>query len=158
MRACSSSCRAACPTRPRRRLNIRSQHPLRSVRLAVVGTGDRVGGTSAGAIAAGAAAAAELGRDAGRADAGYARLAALPANLAEITAGGHTRLYHLFQPHRSTAALYRLVAVFIGRGGPLTKAVRGLLAAIRRIRVVPGLGGIAIPTALLVGAILQGAP
>lgn len=73
--------------------------------LAITKRLQRVGGTSAGAIAAGAAAAAELGRDAARADAGYPRLAALPANLAEITTGGHTRLYNLFQPQRSTTAL-----------------------------------------------------
>jgi len=132
-------------------------YPHAVCQLAITKRLNRVGGTSAGAIAAGAAAAAELGRDAGRTDTGYARLAALPAALAEITAGGHTRLYHLFQPQRSTTALYRLLAVMIGRGGRWNKAIRALLAAVRLIVAVPGLIGIGFPAAVLAGAIWQGA-
>ena len=54
----------------------------------------KVGGTSAGAIAAAAAAAAEYARDAGagvdgRPDVGYPRLASLPNTLAQKT-NGHT--------------------------------------------------------------------
>jgi predicted acylesterase/phospholipase RssA len=59
-----------------------------------------VGGTSAGAIAAAATAAAELGRDRG----GFAELAALPGWLG---AGKH--LQELFQPQKSTEGLFRML-------------------------------------------------
>jgi hypothetical protein len=117
----------------------------------------RVGGTSAGAIAAAAAAAAELGRDTGRPDAGYPRLASLPTNLAAPVGGGHTRLFHLFQPQAATAPLYRLVAVLIGRGGTAAKAVRGILAAVRLLRPLPALAMLVVPLALLAATVVQGA-
>src|SRR5215469_5159061 len=59
-----------------------------------------VGGTSAGAIAAAVAAAAELGRGAG----GFRRLAALPKWLG---ADGH--LFNLLQPQPSTKRLYAVL-------------------------------------------------
>lgn len=59
-----------------------------------------VGGTSAGAIAAAATAAAEVGRDSG----GFAELAELPAWL-----GGGKRLQELFQPQKSTEGLFRML-------------------------------------------------
>ena len=64
-----------------------------------------IGGTSAGAIAAAAAAAAELGRASGAFD----RLAALPATLGETDAKGRTRLFRLFEPQASTTALFDLL-------------------------------------------------
>src|SRR5262249_33783300 len=64
-----------------------------------------IGGTSAGAIAASAAAAAELGRASGA----FEKLAALPAVLGETDAKGRTRLFRLFQPQRSTKALFHLL-------------------------------------------------
>ena len=57
-----------------------------------------IGGTSAGAIAAGASAAAEYGRQHGRAQA-FDELAALPGELNSTdNPSGHTRLFTLFQP------------------------------------------------------------
>jgi predicted acylesterase/phospholipase RssA len=64
-----------------------------------------IGGTSAGAIAAAAAAAAEYGRASGAFD----TLAALPAVLGEADAKGRTRLFRLFQPQSSTKALFDLL-------------------------------------------------
>ena len=64
-----------------------------------------IGGTSAGAIAAAAAAAAEYGRASGAFD----RLAALPAALGEADAEGRTRLFRLFEPQRSTKSLFNLL-------------------------------------------------
>src|SRR5690606_22227539 len=67
-----------------------------------------LGGASAGAIAAAAAATAVYGRAAG----GFERLAALPDLLAETddgTEGGRTRLFRLFQPQATTRALYDLL-------------------------------------------------
>ncbi|MGD9753103.1 MAG: hypothetical protein AB7W59_19085 [Acidimicrobiia bacterium] len=115
----------------------------------------RVGGTSAGAIAAGAAAAAELGRDVPRRDAGFARLAALPTNLAAPVADGHTRLYHLFQPQPQTAPLYRLVAVALASGSRTGKVFRACLAGIRAVRPWPGAAAIGAPAIILVGAVWQ---
>ena len=59
-----------------------------------------VGGTSAGAIAAVATAAAEVGRDRG----GFAELARLPAWL-----GGGKHLQELFQPQKETEGLFRML-------------------------------------------------
>jgi hypothetical protein len=132
-------------------------YPHAVCQLAITHRLQRVGGTSAGAIAAGAAAAAEVGRDAGRKDAGFARLAALPENMAATTSDGHTRLYHLFQPQPGTEALYRLVAVMIGRGGKAGKLARESLAGIRALRPVPALLGVVVPIALLALTIWQGA-
>jgi predicted acylesterase/phospholipase RssA len=89
-----------------------------------------IGGTSAGAIAAAAAAAAEYGRATG----GFAKLAELPAELAEVDRDRHsaTRLFRLFEPQASTRALFDLLTAGLmpdacrwGRAG-----VRWLLAAI----------------------------
>ncbi len=130
-------------------------YPHAACQLAITRRLQRVGGTSAGAIAAGAAAAAELGRDSDTADSGFARLASLPDLLAETTKDGHTRLYHLFQPQRATIPLYRLVSVVIGRGGTLGKCIRGLVAGIRLLRPTPAVLCVAVPTALLVATIVQ---
>lgn len=67
-----------------------------------------VGGTSAGAIAAAATAAAEYGRDGG----GFNRLAELPDKLGE--AG---RLQSLFQPQRSTRRLFKVLIGALDHGG-----------------------------------------
>jgi predicted acylesterase/phospholipase RssA len=77
-----------------------------------------IGGTSAGAIAAAATAAAELGRARG----GFERLAGLPAWI-----GTGSNLLDLFQPQRSTRRLYAVVRA-AASGGPL----RALLAAVVR--------------------------
>jgi hypothetical protein len=60
-----------------------------------------IGGTSAGAIAAAGAAAAEHGREHG----GFERLAGLPAWI-----GGGDNLFRLFQPERRTRPYFRLLA------------------------------------------------
>lgn len=130
-------------------------YPHAVCQLAITRRLQRVGGTSAGAIAAAAAAAAELGRDAMRSDAGFARLAALPANLAAVTGGGHTRLYNLFQPQCRTIALYQVVAVLIGCGGRWRKLIDGLAAALRALRPLPTLVAIVAPAVILGGAVGQ---
>ncbi|MCB9832129.1 MAG: patatin-like phospholipase family protein [Planctomycetes bacterium] len=65
-----------------------------------------IGGTSAGAIAAACAAAAEHGR--GRAGAGFELLAGLPERLGEKVAG-RPRLLSLFQPSAATRPLFALL-------------------------------------------------
>jgi predicted acylesterase/phospholipase RssA len=60
-----------------------------------------IGGASAGAIAAGACAAAEFARQNGKSDA-FEELARLPETLGEkVTSEGRTRLFTLFQPAKS---------------------------------------------------------
>src|SRR5262249_32435073 len=113
-----------------------------------------IGGTSAGAIAAGAAAAAEYARATGATpspDIGYPRLAGLPDTLVAKT-GGHTKLYHLFQPQDSTRALYRLVAVWIGRGGKGRKIFGSLMSLLISMLPVPGLIAAVLAIALAVCA------
>lgn len=118
-------------------------YPRAVCQLAVTRRLHQVGGTSAGAIAAAAAAAAEYARDAGAGpggspEVGYPRLAKLPNILAKPT-GRQTQLFHLFQPQRRTAALYRLASVWIGRGGTASKLVRSIIPALRAVRPKPAL-------------------
>jgi predicted acylesterase/phospholipase RssA len=69
-----------------------------------------IAGTSAGAGAAGVAAAAEYGRRSGNPEAwGYAGIEHVPEWAAERTANGWTRLKHLFGPDPKTARLYEVV-------------------------------------------------
>jgi hypothetical protein len=132
-------------------------YPRTVCQLALTRTLVKVGGTSAGAIAAAAAAAAEYARDAGagangRSDVGYPRLASLPNTLTEKISG-HTRLYHLFQPQRSTKALYRLVSIWIGRGGKLRKVLGSVIPGLLVLRPLPALVAAAIAALLLLCAI-----
>ena len=104
-----------------------------------------IGGTSAGAGAAGVAAAAEYGRRSGNPEAwGFAGIEHVPEWAAEKTANGWTRLKHLFGPDPRTARLYEVVsAPFTAREGGLRKA---LVAALRGYWFGTA-GGIAIAAA-----------
>ncbi len=97
-----------------------------------------VGGTSAGAIAAAATAAAERGRESG----GFNKLAALPKWL-----GDGANLSSLFQPQRRTRRLFALLMAGVERG-----PARALLVALREYRLGAALG--AAPGALLITAML----
>jgi predicted acylesterase/phospholipase RssA len=112
-------------------------YPLAVCQLATRQQLRSIGGSSAGAIAAVAAAAAEYRRGQGSPD-GFVRLAALPGWL-----GSH--LSGLFQPAPSTVALYRLVYAATGAGN---KAFRLLSAALKASIVKVGLG---MAPALLLG-------
>jgi len=87
--------------------------------LAIVKLAERfvfknIGGTSAGAIAAAATAAAEFTRDSG----GFERLAQLPKFLSEEAPDGSgSNLLAFFQPQHSTARLFRLCVAGLGGGG-----------------------------------------
>jgi predicted acylesterase/phospholipase RssA len=94
-----------------------------------------VGGTSAGAIAAAATAAAEYGR--ARRGAGFGRLARLPEEL-----GKAERLRSLFQPERSTRPLFN---VLIGSlGGGRWGAVRAVLLGNFFTALVGAVAGLAL--------------
>ncbi len=107
-----------------------------------------IGGTSAGAIAAAAAAAAEYGRASGAFDA----LAAMPAALGETDAKGSTRLFRLFEPQHATKALFDLLVAGLmpdARHGGLA-ATRWLLSAIANFP----LAALVIAAACALGAAL----
>ncbi len=78
-----------------------------------------IGGTSAGAIAASLAAAAEYGR--ASADGGFLRLAQLPEVMAK-------NLSSLFQPTPRARPAFAVVLALLGKGGPLAKSCRILRA------------------------------
>ncbi len=107
-----------------------------------------IGGTSTGAIAAAAAAAAEYGRASGAFD----RLAAMPAALAETDAQGRTRLFRLFEPEASTKAPFDLLVA-----GLMPDARHGWLAALRWLGAAVAnfpLAAIVIALACTLGAAL----
>ncbi|HET8742820.1 MAG TPA: patatin-like phospholipase family protein [Gaiella sp.] len=104
-----------------------------------------VGGTSAGAIAAVGAAAAEHGRDRG----GFAKLAALPAWI-----GADGNLLGLFQPQRGTRPYFALFAAGLGRQGA-ARWLRLGLAASRHFPLTT-LAGVAPGAALVVLAVWTG--
>jgi predicted acylesterase/phospholipase RssA len=104
-----------------------------------------VGGTSAGAIAAAAGAAAEHGRDRG----GFAKLAALPAWI-----GSDENLFRLFQPEDGTAPFFRLFTAGLGRTGA-GKWLRVAAAALRSFPLT-ALAGLAPGIALLLLAAWTG--
>ena len=104
-----------------------------------------VGGTSAGAIAAAGAAAAEYGRERG----GFEKLAALPEWI-----GGGENLVGLFQPSPGTRSYHRLLMSGLGRTGA-GKWLRVAGAAVRSFPVAAALG-LAPGVALAVLAVWTG--
>ena len=126
-------------------------YPLAVTELASVYRLRSVGGSSAGAIAAAAAACAELGRASG----GFEKLSALPHDLS-ARVEGRSRLFTLFQPQPSMRRLFGLVTSGLGTDG----ASRGrtmVLAALRAWWTYAVLG--ALPGVLLaaLGFVLGGA-
>jgi hypothetical protein len=94
-----------------------------------------VGGASAGAIGAVAAAAAELGRSSRTG--GFDLLATLPATLAETDDAGETRLRRLFQADPSTSRLFDLV--WFAREQRGRRLLWGLVSRLRSATRAPGL-------------------
>jgi predicted acylesterase/phospholipase RssA len=104
-----------------------------------------IGGASAGAIAAAATAAAELGRDTDKG--GFHRLDTVPNDLG-MTDTGESRLLALFRPDPSTRRLFDAAIGFV-RYGKL-RAIWGLLRAFPRFPLLAGgLAAAAILLALL---------
>ena len=89
-----------------------------------------VGGTSAGAIAAAGAAAAEYGREHG----GFEKLAGLPAWI-----GAADNLVRLFQPEPGTLPFFRVVTAGLGREGA-GRSLRVAGAALRSFPLAAALG------------------
>ncbi len=105
-------------------------YPLGICRLAERFSLQNIGGTSAGAIAAALAAAAEYGRRRGTGT-GFSELERLPDWLGRRPDGSSdSNLFQLFQPQRSTRALFALLVAAISNPGP-TVAVEIVLSALR---------------------------
>jgi len=96
-------------------------YPLAINELARIYRFKNIGGTSAGAIAAAAAAAAEYCRKANGSDEGFAAVANLPDELA----GG--ALEKLFQPQFSTRSLFKLGLTFVGSSHWLLRLTKALV-------------------------------
>ncbi len=118
-----------------------------------------IGGSSAGAIAAVAAAAAELGRTS--TNGGFAALARLPVEMSVADGAGRTGLRRLFQAQPATAETFDLLwAVRSTSGVKRIVTVCSMLVAIGTRRALAMLAGaIAITGAvfLLAAAIVEGA-
>jgi predicted acylesterase/phospholipase RssA len=121
-------------------------YPLAAVELSREYTFKNVGGTSAGAIAAAAVAAAEHGRQAGTGT-GFDGLAKLPRWLGP-------NLASLFQPSRSTRPLFSLLTAGMNGSGRLGRAAALLAAAVRGFpvgAVVGLLPGLVLGVATVLG-------
>jgi hypothetical protein len=91
-------------------------YPLAVGELARVFRFRAIGGTSAGAIAAAATAAAEHGRQTGR-GLGFAGLVDLPRRLTEVLGDGRSRLFSLFQPSPETTPAFAVLLAGLGAQG-----------------------------------------
>jgi predicted acylesterase/phospholipase RssA len=125
-------------------------YPKAVSRLALEYRFRSIGGTSAGAIAAAATAAAEYGR-LHRTGTSFGELENLPEALAkEAAPGAGSRLFHLFQPQAKTARLFRTLTAGLrgerGLGGFVSAALRnyalrGVLGA-ALVLLLPALLGV----------------
>lgn len=115
-------------------------YPKAVAELAKTYSFQSIGGTSAGAIAAAATAAAEYGRRQGNEKA-FDELEKLPELLGERMAGGSPRLLTLFKPQPETEALFHTLLAFLSR------VSEGIAEAVRRYSL-PGLVG-ALPVLIV---------
>ena len=116
-------------------------YPLALTELAKQFRFSQVGGTSAGAIAASAAAAAEYGRHVpGR---GFVLLAKLPAEVGKI-------LFSLFQPIPALKPVFDILVAAIGNDSTMTKVMRVIGAALAGFAFAAAAG--ALPGLLVVVA------
>jgi hypothetical protein len=101
----------------------------------------QVGGTSAGAIAAAAAAAAEYGRHVPKR--GFVLLAKLPGEVGQI-------LFSLFQPTPALKPMFDISVAAIGNDGTMTTAMKVIAAALAGFPCAAAAG--ALPGLLIVVA------
>lgn len=110
-----------------------------------------IGGTSVGAIAAAATAAAEYGRRTGRNVAAFDELASIPKALGETAPGGRSRLFHLFTPEQGTKPLMSLLGALVGSGSRLRRVLWALLR--ESPIALPVLGAALAGSALVMGLV-----
>lgn len=107
-----------------------------------------IGGTSAGAIAAAATAAAQLGVHTGANPAAFEALAKLPSQLGKRPPGSaRSMLFNLFQPQPPLQGCFEVLVACIGAGTVKKTLLRSTFAAVRRFPQGALLG--AIPGVLL---------
>jgi predicted acylesterase/phospholipase RssA len=104
-------------------------YPLAVAELAEVFRFRSIGGTSAGAIAAAATAAAEHGRQIG-AGSGFAGFADLPRRLTETLSDGRSRLFSLFQPIPAAAPAFAVATAALRARTGLGRIAAALFAAL----------------------------
>ena len=111
-----------------------------------------IGGTSAGAIAAAATAAAEFRRatDAADPEYGFRELEALSTFLGDRPDGRHSRLFDLFTPEPATRRHFAILGAMLNRDRAAVRALRGALATMASFPVAAVLG--ALPGAILFAA------
>ena len=124
-------------------------YPLALAEIAVSYRLRQIGGTSAGAIAAGGAAAAEVGRDTD----GFELLTQLPDKLAGDAPGGAkgSLMQNLFQPQKVTEATYAVAGGWMFSSAGLLGKVAALLGNIARYHPIALLLGL-LPGLLVVVA------
>jgi predicted acylesterase/phospholipase RssA len=133
-------------------------YPTAIARLARQYRFRNIGGTSAGAVAAAGAAAAEYRRataaDATQREAGFDLLAALPEDLARKVAGSpHSKLFHLFQPEPATRRHFAILGAALNRAGPGRRIARALAETMWQFRLAALAGSLpALYVALSVAA------
>lgn len=126
-------------------------YPLAACKLAKVYRLKSVGGSSAGAIAAAAAACAELGRGTG----GFARLEHLPTDLSQLVDGRRSRLFTLFQPQPRMRRLFELVTSGLGTSG-WKRFNAMVISALRAWWLAGVLGAVPGVLALVLGFVFGG--
>jgi predicted acylesterase/phospholipase RssA len=131
-------------------------YPLAIAELAKSYRFKNIGGTSAGAIAAAATAAAEYRR---RHDsmAGFERLKQLPQQLGEPV-NGHSRLLSLFQPTPATQRLFKLLLSTLNRRSTGLRWLGGLLGLLRAYWLPAVIGAAGAWLLLRLAGLLFGAP
>jgi len=117
-----------------------------------------IGGTSAGAIAAAGAAAAEFRRATDRVQPGYgfAELARLPEYLGGRPERGHSRLFRLFEPEPAARRHFAILAAMLNRTSVAARVLHGSRALAWAFPLAAVLG--AIPGLILVAAAHGGSP
>jgi predicted acylesterase/phospholipase RssA len=108
-----------------------------------------IGGTSAGAIAAAATAAAEFRRANDLKDPayGFTKLGKLPAYLGERPNGKASRLFTLFTPEPAARKHFAILGAMLNRGTITRRIIHGLFACVRRFPIAAIVG--ALPGLLL---------
>lgn len=131
-------------------------YPQLIAELAEVYHFKNIGGTSAGAIAAAACAAAEHGRLTGQRPDAFAELKRLPEQLRERRGDGHSMLYHLFQPVEPVRKHFAVLVSMLN-ARPLAAVGRALLAMVRQFWGIAMLG-VLLAFVLFTPVVMMAAP